>query len=101
MNVIPFPGITVHRANGKPLHAIAERDAQVRLVQSTTIPSMKGRVVEAQLVDSDGLCGRELLFQPKHQVLDDLGVWIQESLITVQPDGKAYIPHKIVVTRPF
>ena len=28
----------------------------------------------------------------KHQVLDDLGVWTRESLITVQPDGKAYIP---------
>ena len=92
MNVIPFLGITVRRANGKPLHAIAEHDAQVRLVQSTTIPSMKGRVVEAQLVDSDGFCGRELLFQPKHQVLDNLGVWTQEFLIIVQPDGKAYIP---------
>jgi hypothetical protein len=83
MNIIPFLGITICRANGKPLHAIVEHDAQVRLVQSTTIPSMKGRVVEAQLVNSYSLCGSELLFQPKHRVLDDLGVWTQESLITV------------------
>ena len=48
----------------------------------TTVASMKRRVVvEAQLVDSDGLCGRELLFQPKHEVLDDLEVWTQEYLI--------------------
>ena len=38
MNVIPFLGITVKRANGKPLHAVPEHVAQVRLVQTTTIP---------------------------------------------------------------
>ena len=69
-----------------------EHDAQVRLVQSTTIPSMKGRVVEAQLVNSDSFCGSELTFQPEHKILDDLGVWTQESLITVQPNGRAFIP---------
>ena len=83
---------SVYRANGKQLHAIVEHDAQVRLVQFTTVASMKRKVVEFQLVNSDGLCGRELLFQPKHQVLDDLEVWTQESLIIVQHDGKAYIP---------
>ena len=92
MNVIPFLGITICRANGKPLHAVVEHDAQVRLVHSTTIPSMKGRVVEAQLENSDSFRGSELLFQPEHKVLDGLGVWTQESLITVQPDGRAFIP---------
>ena len=92
MNVISFLGITVHRANGKPLHAIVEHDAQVRLVQTTSIPSMKGRVVEAQLIDSDSFHGSELLFQPEYKVLDDLGVWTQESLITVQSNGRAFIP---------
>lgn len=43
MNVIPFLGVTIHRANRKPLHAIAEHDAQFRLIQSTTIPNMNGR----------------------------------------------------------
>ena len=80
MNVIPFLGITVHRANGKPLHAIVEHDAQVRLVHSTTIPSMKGRVVEAQLIDSDSFCGSELLFQPEHKVLQCH--WAREYILT-------------------
>ena len=91
MSVIPFLGITVRRANGKPLHAVVERNAQVRLVQSTTIPSLKGRVVEAQVEDAD-YHGSELLFQPEHCTLDKLGVWTQESVISVQPDGRALIP---------
>ena len=85
MNVIPFLGITVRRANGKPLHAIVEHDAQVRLVQTNAIPSLKGRVVEAQLVNSESYHGSHLLFQPEHKILT-------ESLITVEPDGKALFP---------
>lgn len=83
MNVIPF---LVHGANGKPLHAIVEHDAQV---QTTSIPSMKGRVVETGLIDSDSFHGKELLFQPEHNILDNVGIWTQESLITVQPNGRA------------
>ena len=55
MNVIPFLGATIRRANGKPLHAIVEREAQVRLVQTTTIPGQKGRLVEAQVENGDCL----------------------------------------------
>ena len=83
MNVIPFLGITARRANGKLLHVAVEHDAQVRLVQSTTIPSQKGRVVEA-FVESDSYHGNQVLFQPEHRVLGELGVWAQESLISVQ-----------------
>ena len=53
MNVIPFLGITVKRANEKPLYAVAEQVAQVRLIQTITIPGQKGRLVEVQ-VESDG-----------------------------------------------
>ena len=91
-NVIPFLGITIRRANGKPLHAVVEHDDQVRLVQSTTIPSIKGRVVEAQFINSGSFCGIKLLFQQEQKVLDDLGVWTQESLIMVQSDGRALFP---------
>ena len=91
MNVIPFLGITVKRANGKPLHAVPEHVAQVRLVQTTTIPGQKGRVVEVQ-VENDGGMGDQFLFQPEHQRLSELGVWTQESLIAVQPGGKALLP---------
>ena len=47
--------------------------------------------MEAQFIDSDSFCGSELLFQPEHKVLEDLGVWTQESLITVEPGGRAFI----------
>ena len=68
----------MRRANGKPLHAVVERNVQVRLVQSTTIPSCKGRVVEAQVEDAD-YHGSELLFQHEHSTLDILSVWTQDS----------------------
>ena len=66
MNLIPFLGNTTRQANGKPLHAVVEHDAQVRVVQSTTIPCIKSRVVEAQVVNSDSFHGSELFFQPEH-----------------------------------
>ena len=89
--MIPFIGITIRRANGKPLHAVVEQAAQVRLVQTTTIPGQKGRVVQVQ-VESESCLGSQLLFEPEHQRLRELGIWAQESLITVQPSGKALIP---------
>ena len=76
----------MRRANGQPLHAVAEHNAQVRLVQSVIVPGQMGRVVEAH-VDSDACHGSEFLFQPEHKVLEELGVWTQESLISIQPDG--------------
>ena len=91
MNVILFLGITVRRANGKPLHAVAEQVVQVRLLQATTIPGQKGRVVEVQ-VESDGCVGDQLLFESEHQKLSELGIWAQESLIAGQPSGKALLP---------
>ena len=90
MNVIPFLGITVRRANGRPLHAIVEREAQVRVVQSVVIPGQKGRVVEACV--EGNTCGSEFLFQPESKTSQELGVWTQESLISVQANGRALIP---------
>lgn len=91
MNVIPFLGITVRRANGKPLHAVVEHNAQVRLVSAVVVPSQKGRVVEV-CVDGNSPCDADCLFQPEHNELEKLGVWTQESLIRVQPGGSALIP---------
>ena len=83
----------MRRSNRKPLHAIVhvEHEAQVRLIQSITIPSQKERVVETQ-VDGENHHGNHFLFQPEQKLIDDLGIWSQESLITVQPSGKALIP---------
>ena len=90
MNVIPFLGITVRRANGRPLHAVVEHEAQVRLVQSVVIPGQKGRMVEACV--EGNTCGKEFLFQPEPRTLQELGVWTQKSLISVQTDGRTLIP---------
>lgn len=74
MNVIPFLGITVRRANGKPLHAVIEQAAQVRLVQTITVSGQKGRVVEVQ-VDNETSAEEQFLFEPEHQRLSELGIW--------------------------
>ena len=63
----------MRKANEKLLHGVAECSAQVRLVQSTVIPSLRGWVVEAQ-VESDDYHDSELLFQPEHSVLERFGV---------------------------
>ena len=60
------------------------------MVQTTTIPSQKGRVFEVQ-IESESCLGDQLLFQPEHQRLGELGIWAQESLTTVQTSGKALI----------
>ena len=88
MDVIPFLGITVQRENGKPLQAVVEQAPQVRLVQTTTIPGQKEQIVEVR-VDSERCLGDQLIFEPENQRLSEMGIWVQESLITVQPSGKA------------
>ena len=95
MNAIPFLGISVLRANGEPLISACEPStpqvANVCLVQSTTIPSQKGRFVKAH-VDCDPSQGDHLLFEPRHSTLESLGLNTQESLLTVHSDGMVLIP---------
>ena len=94
MNAIPSLGISVLRANGKPLISVCEptpKVANVCLVQSTTIPSQKGRFVKAH-VDCNPSQGDHLLFEPRHSTLESLGLNTQESLLTVHSDGMVLIP---------
>ena len=42
-------------------------------------------------VESESCLGDKLLFKSEHQRLSEFGIWAQESLITVQPSGKALI----------
>lgn len=71
MNAIPSLGITMLRANGEPLVSTSApappRVATVHLVQSTTIPSQRGRLVKAH-VDCNPQLGESLLFEPKHSI---------------------------------
>ena len=52
MNVIPLLGISIRRVNGEPLVLSADHKhnvAHVSLLKTITIPSMKGRFVEARV----------------------------------------------------
>ena len=94
MSVIPHLGVTMTRADGEALITSLEPDsriARVCLVQSTTIPGQKGRFVKAR-VDGDPHEVEHLLFEPKHEFLESLGVCTQESVVTVHPDGMVLIP---------
>ena len=93
-DVLPSLGITVVRANGKPLAASTEREskpAQVNLVQTTTIPGMRGCYVKAQ-VNRDQFKGSELLFEPEPKTFEPLGLSVTESLVSVDPHGRLLVP---------
>ncbi len=98
LNVLSAMGITVRRANGEPLTASLldkptsePETAHVNLVQTATIPGMKGCYVRAQ-IDTEHYQGEELLFEPAHDKLEPLGVTALESLISVDSEGLAVIP---------
>ena len=96
-NVLSAIGVTLTRANGEVLTMspdpapIEPGVAQVNLVQTTTIPGMKGCYVCAQ-VDAEQCKGQELLFEPARDELESLGVSALESLISVDSDGLAVVP---------
>ena len=93
-NVLPALGISVVRANGRKLTVSVENGvepAHVNLVQSVIIPGQKGRFVRGQ-VEGNPSKMEHLLFEPKHETLEPLGLCTQESLVTVHPDGSVLIP---------
>ena len=93
-NVLPALGISVVRANGRKLTASVENGvepAHVNLVQSVIIPGQKGRFVRGQ-VEGNPNKVEHLLFEPKHETLEPLGLCTQESIVTVHPDGSVLIP---------
>ena len=63
MNVIPHLGIKLVRANGKPLIPTPSTESevsQVRLIDAVTLPSKKGRFLQAEVVG--GLGTGDILF---------------------------------------
>ena len=76
-NAFPALGLSVVRANGQRLTASEENDAKpvhVNLVQSVTIPGQKGRFVKGQIEDDPSKL-EHLLFEPKHESLEPLGLF--------------------------
>ena len=59
--------------------------ANVCVVQSTTIPSQKGRFVKF-CVDCDPSESNHLLFEPRHSTSEGLGLNTQETLLSVHSD---------------
>ena len=99
MNTLPALGLTILRANGEPLIVKQESHpsvAHVRLVEAVTVPSLKGCFLKVQA----GCCatglravsGTPLLFEPRHNALEPLGIGSHESLVTVLDDGCMMVP---------
>lgn len=81
-NVLPVLGISVVRANGQKLAASIENKsepAHINLVQSVTIPGQKGRFVKGQ-TEGDPSKLEHLLFEPKHDSLEPLGLFTPEYI---------------------
>lgn len=95
MNVLPALGLAITRANGMPLivkNQVSDHSiSSVRLVQTESIPSLKGRFLEVE-VNQDksnfhvhsGSC---VLFEPQAGLFEPLGLHSHESLLTVQENG--------------
>ena len=91
MSVIPLLGISNLRASGQPLTSVHDPQMKVAcdwLVQSTTIPSQKGRFLKAH-VDDESPKSESLLFEPP---LEPLGLGTQVTLATIHSDGMVLMP---------
>lgn len=62
----------------------------VQLVQSITLPSLKGSFVRVKA--NKILSGDSILFEPSNDILESYGLYSQESLVTVDKDGCMLIP---------
>ena len=95
VNVLPLLGISVVRSNGETILAPKTEKpteevtiAKIRLVESVTLPSWKGRILKARLTGCQtSTPSKDLLFQPSQEVLRPLGVCVEESLISPPDDG--------------
>jgi hypothetical protein len=100
MNVLPALGVVINRANGEPLivknQTSNDRVSSVRLVQSVSIPSLKGRFLEVKVDQNksgSGIpSGSSVLFEPHAGLLQPLGLHSHESLVTVQDNGCVLVP---------
>ena len=99
MNVLPALGLTMCRANGEPLITRVGDDSvvsYVRLVQSSTVPSLKGCFLRVEVADAlpklgGGDCP-PVLFEPCKDVLEPMGLCMFESLVAVDGEGFALVP---------
>ena len=90
VNALPLLGISVVQSKGDTVLAshLEETDGiKIQLVEAVTLPSQKCRIVRAELSgDHAGICG-DMLFQPFQEILQPLGLCVEESLIFRPEDG--------------
>ena len=98
MNAIPKLGLQLLRSDGT--HPCANdvdsgsesKSSVVSLVQASTVPSQKGRFVDAAVLQNMFAEGDEVLFEPDTAALHKLGLISSDSLLTVGPGGKVVVP---------
>ncbi len=68
----------------------------MRLVQASTVPGLKGRLLRLEMDGVLPKCteGSEhpVLFEPKSELLEPLGLNVQESLVRVDENGCMLVP---------
>ena len=94
MNVIPALGLVITRANGEALVVKQDNDHRVAHVRLVAIPGLKGRFVELEVGcgDSSIQIGSPVLFEPKPDVFEILGLSSHESVVTVRDNGCIVVP---------
>ena len=61
------------------------------LIETSVVTARKGRFLEAQ-IDNTFEKGQDLILEPRVCTLKELGLSFQESMLTVQSNGKLLIP---------
>lgn len=96
----------MHQASGEPLivkDGTEPSVVHVRLVQSVTLPSLKGSFVKAKVkclpFVEDVPSGSHLLFEPQSALFKFRGLSSHESLVCASEDSCVFIPvHNVLGT---
>ena len=93
-NVLGPLGVTVRRASGQTIGTTPQPPkepevATVKLVQTVRVPRITGIFVEAEI---EGPCREALVFEQVNSLRQDHGLVSHDSLVTVRPGYKIFVP---------
>ena len=95
-NVLGPLGVTVRRASGETIGTTPQPPqepevAMVKLVQTVRVPRKAGVFVESEV---EGPCreGDALVFEQANSLREDHGLISHDSLVTVRPGNKIFVP---------
>ena len=96
VNIIPFVGIRVERANGevivKPTAPEPLAEARVYLINSARIQAGGGTVVEAKIDMPITRAMNCLLFEPDEEFFPSVGMVSVDALLSSTNEGKVLVP---------